>query len=145
MISVLAFIRCLISTPSASAIPLSSVRPVVRPPFSSPSIIPAVTPPVTPVFLCCFLLPVGVSPLPLPLSLLFPLSVFLPLPVALSVAFTKLQRLSTGAGLRPALSAVLHVSVVSVLTRVSGRFPSPLADVPSVSGLSGFSLVTSVP
>ncbi len=147
VMSLLAFIRCVISTPSPSSVPLSSVCPVLRPSFSSPSIFASVASPVTPVLLSRFLLPVCLGPLPLPL--LFPLPVLLPLllPVPLSFPFavSNLQRLPTGAGLCPALSGVLYVPAVSVVARVSGRFPSSITSVPSLTSLSGLPVVASVP
>lgn len=80
--SVLAFIRCFISTPSPSSVPLRSVSPVLRPYFTSPSVIASMTSSITPVFLGQFLLPVGVSPLPI--SVLLPL--LLPVPFSFPLA-----------------------------------------------------------
>lgn len=143
--SVLAFIRRFIGTPSPSSVPLSSVRPVLRSSFSSPSIFPSMTSSITPILLSRFLLPVGVSPLPFPLLFPLPFPLLLPVPLSFTFAVTDLQRLSTGAGLCPAVSGVLHVPGVSVVTRVSGCFPSPFTSVPSLAGLSGLPVIAGVP
>lgn len=141
--SVRAFVRRFIGSPSPSAVPLGPVYPVLRPSFSSAPILPSVTSAITPVLLSRFLLPVVVSPLPL----LFSLSVFVPLLLAvpLSFAVAALQRLSAGAGLRSAFSGFLHVPAVSMVTGLSGRIPASRASVPSLAGLSGLPIIAGVP